>query len=223
MAAAGPARGLALGRVPAPAGRLDLVGQTVRAARMARDPVSTRRPARPARDPRRAQVRVPAPAPMAGAAALTTPARVRSMAGRRPRRRPRPPRRRLGLAMGPEMAANRAPARRLALGRAATRPTSLRRRPKAERRLLGRVPACRLLGAERACRAGDAAAARRGYVVAGSTSLTLSSNITSPSSVRWTGHLAAMIRSFSIWSALHPLGSRSSTLNLVGHPRSAGA
>ena len=46
--------------------------------------------------------------------------------------------------------------------------------------------------------------------------------MTSPSSVRWTGHLAAITRRRSTCSSVQPSGSRKSSLNLVGHPRSAG-
>ena len=53
-------------------------------------------------------------------------------------------------------------------------------------------------------------------------SSTRSSKKTSPSSVRWTGHLAAITRSFSTWSSERLAGIRMTSLKLVGHPRSAG-
>ena len=54
------------------------------------------------------------------------------------------------------------------------------------------------------------------------TSSTRSSNRTSPSSVRWTGHLAAITRSFSTWSSERWAGIRMTSLKLVAQPRSAG-
>ena len=53
-------------------------------------------------------------------------------------------------------------------------------------------------------------------------SSTRSSNMTSPSSVRWTGHLAAITRSLSICSSSRCGGILSTSSNLVGQPRSAG-
>ena len=53
-------------------------------------------------------------------------------------------------------------------------------------------------------------------------SSTRSSKKTSPSSVRWTGHLAAITRSFSTWSSERWAGIRMTSLKLVGQPRSAG-
>ena len=53
-------------------------------------------------------------------------------------------------------------------------------------------------------------------------SSTRSSKKTSPSSVRWTGHFAAITRSFSTWSSEREAGIRMTSLKLVGHPRSAG-
>ena len=53
-------------------------------------------------------------------------------------------------------------------------------------------------------------------------SSTRSSKKTSPSSVRWTGHLAAITRSFSTCSSERLAGIRMTSLKLVGHPRSAG-
>ena len=53
-------------------------------------------------------------------------------------------------------------------------------------------------------------------------SSTRSSNRTSPSSVRWTGHLAAITRSFSIWSSERWAGIRMTSLKFVAQPRSAG-
>lgn len=60
------------------------------------------------------------------------------------------------------------------------------------------------------------------YARAGSVSSMWSSNMTSPSSARWTGHLAAITRKRSICSSVQPLVSRNRRLNFVGHPRSAG-
>ena len=51
---------------------------------------------------------------------------------------------------------------------------------------------------------------------------TRSSNMTSPSSVRCTGHFAAMILSFATWSSVSPGGKRSTSEKRVGQPRSAG-
>ena len=53
-------------------------------------------------------------------------------------------------------------------------------------------------------------------------SSTRSSKKTSPSSVRWTGHLAAITRSFSTCSSERLAGIRMTSLKFVGHPRSAG-
>src|SRR5437762_2490253 len=50
----------------------------------------------------------------------------------------------------------------------------------------------------------------------------LSKNITSPSSARWTGHLAAIVRSRSTCSSGTSSGRRMTSWNLVGQPRSAG-
>ena len=54
------------------------------------------------------------------------------------------------------------------------------------------------------------------------TSSTCSSNRTSPSSVRWTGHLAAITRSFSTWSSDRWAGIFMTSLKFVAQPRSAG-
>ena len=53
-------------------------------------------------------------------------------------------------------------------------------------------------------------------------SSTRSSNRTSPSSVRCTGHLAAITRSFSTWSSDRWAGIRMTSLKFVAQPRSAG-
>ena len=53
-------------------------------------------------------------------------------------------------------------------------------------------------------------------------SSTRSSNTTSPSSVRWTGHLAAMTCSRSTWSSERWAGIFMTSLKLVAQPRSAG-
>ena len=50
-----------------------------------------------------------------------------------------------------------------------------------------------------------------------------SSNMTSPSSVRCTGHLAAIVMSFSRCSSGSSLGSWTTISNLVGEPRCAGS
>ena len=54
-------------------------------------------------------------------------------------------------------------------------------------------------------------------------SSTVSSNMTSPSSVRCTGHLAAICVSRSRWSSGSSLGRCMFILNLVGEPRWAGS
>ena len=53
-------------------------------------------------------------------------------------------------------------------------------------------------------------------------SSTRSSKKTSPSSVRWTGHFAAITRSFSTCSSERWAGIRMTSLKFVGQPRSAG-
>ena len=55
----------------------------------------------------------------------------------------------------------------------------------------------------------------------GATSSIRSSKIDSPSSRRWTGHLAAITRSLFSCSSLQLSGSRRTTLSWVGEPRSA--
>ena len=54
------------------------------------------------------------------------------------------------------------------------------------------------------------------------TSSTRSSNRTSPSSVRWTGHLAAITRRRSTWSSERWAGIFMTSLKFVAQPRSAG-
>ena len=53
-------------------------------------------------------------------------------------------------------------------------------------------------------------------------SSTRSSNRTSPSSVRWTGHLAAITCRRSTWSSERWAGIRMTSVKFVAHPRSAG-
>src|SRR5436190_11905891 len=64
--------------------------------------------------------------------------------------------------------------------------------------------------------------ARRAYASTGLSLSTRSSNITSPSSVRWTGHLAAMVISRWTWSSVSSGARRTTTSKRVGQPRSAG-
>ena len=81
----------------------------------------------------------------------------------------------------------------------------------------------RLLGVEEARPQrvdGDGHARARRYT--GLTISTRSSNMTSPSSVRWTGHFAAITMRRSTCSCGSASGRRTTSEKRVGHPRSAG-